>query len=313
MDLALLLGKQVCSILIYMLLGFISYKKKLVTIEQSKGMSSALLYIFTPCLIFQSFQMDFQSEKLQGLLYGLFASLVATLFFIFVAKYIFLRKETPLSPVERGSVAYTNVGNLSVPLIGATLGMEAIFYATGFVIMSTVFLWTVCLYQISGEKSQISVKRFLFNPSVIAVVLGLIAFFFSLRLPTVISTATIGLGNCVGPLALFLIGLYLGTVKFKELFTNVRLYYVVALRLAIAPMLLILFFKVTHFTSIIPNGKEVLTVILIASFAPISTTLSIFALQFNKNADYASKLNIISTCLCVITMPIMLAISQIIL
>ena len=72
--------------LIYLVSGFIAYKKGLVSLEQSKGISAALMYIFAPCLLFQSFQQDFKSEKLEGLLFAVFTSIIANLFFIFLAK-----------------------------------------------------------------------------------------------------------------------------------------------------------------------------------------------------------------------------------
>jgi len=313
MDLALILGKQVCSMLIYIIAGFIAYRKNLVSIEQSKGFSSALMYIFAPCMLFQSFQRDFEMEKLQGLLFATIASLIANFFFVLIAKYVFIRKETATAPTERSSVVYTNAGYMAIPLIGAAFGMEAIFYSTGYLIVFNIFLWTHCLFQISGDKSQISFKKVIFNPSIIAIFLGLLAFIFGLRLPTIISTATIGMSNLVAPLSLFIIGIILGSVKFKELFSQKRVYYIVALRLIVFPLLLLIFFKAIHFTSIIPNGKGILTIVLVAAYAPIATSVSVFCQQFDKDAKYASKLITISTCLCVISMPIMLAISQFIL
>jgi len=313
MDLALILGKQVASMLIYLLAGFIAYKKKLVSTEQSKGMSAALMYIFAPCLLFQSFQRDFEAEKLRGLLFAILASLIVNLFFIFVSKFIFIRKITANAPIERACTVYTNAGYLSIPLIGAAFGTEAIFYSTGYLIIFNIFLWTHGLFQISGDKSKINVKKIILNPNIIAIILGLITFLFSYKIPSVISTATTGMSNVVAPLSLFIIGIILGTAKFKALFNNFRLYYIIALRLFVLPFLLIIFLRLVHFTAIIPNGKEVLTIVLVSAYAPIATSISIFAQQFDKNAEYVSKLITVSTILCVISMPIMVAISQYIL
>jgi len=310
MDLALILGKQVVSMIIYLIAGFLAYRKKLITIEQSKGMSAALIYIFAPCLLIQSFQRDFEVEKLEGFLFGILCSIVANLFFIVVSKYVFIRKNTANSSIERSSIAYTNAGYLAIPLIGAAFGSEAIFYSTGYLTVFNLFLWTHCLYQISGDKSKISFKKILFNPNIIAIISGLIMFFFSYKLPSIVSTATTGMSNLVAPISLFIIGIILGTTNFKELFDDLRIYYIIALRLVIAPFLLIIFLKLIHFTAIIPNGKEILTIVLVASYAPVATSISIFAQQFDKDADYASKITTISTVLCIITMPLMLAVSQ---
>ena len=72
-------------------------------------------------------------------------------------------------------------------------------------------------------------------------------------------------------------------------------------------------FKLFHITALIPNGKEIITIVLVACCAPIATSVSIFSHQFDNDADYASKLTVLSTLLCVITMPLILALSQYIL
>ncbi len=313
MDLALVLGKQVCSMLIYLIAGFIAYRKKLITLEQSKGISASLIYIFAPCLLFQSFQREFEREKLQGLLFAILCSLLANMFFILIARFIFLRKKTDVTAIERGCVVYTNAGYLSIPLIGAAFGLEAVFYSTGYLVIFNIFLWTHCLFLISGDKSKLSLKKIVLNPNIIAICLGLITFVFSIRLPSVITTATTGMSNLVGPLSLFIIGIILGTNKITELFNKRREYYIITLRLVIFPFLLILFFKLINLSALIPDGKRILTIILVASYAPIATSISMFCQQFGKDAEYASRMTTISTLLCVITMPLMLAVSQLIL
>ena len=49
----------------------------------------------------------------------------------------------------------------------------------------------------------------------------------------------------------------------------------------------------------------------LAACAPCAATINQFAILYSKNAEYASAINILSTLLCILTMPIMVYLFQI--
>lgn len=313
MDMALILGQQVLTMLLYLIVGVIAYKSKIITYEQSKGMSSVLLYVLSPCMLLKAFKMDYDPDKLMGLLFSTGTTLLAAIFLIVIARYVFFRKDTELAPIERSSVTYTNSGYLAIPLISATLGNEAVFYSCGYLIVFNLLVWTHCIRQMSAGKASVQIKSIITNPNLIAIVIGIILFRFNIKLPTVIDTAVSGFGNMVGPVALFIIGVTLATMDIKQIFLNKRAYWVSLVRLVFAPVLLILFFKVLNINHWIANGDIVINTVLISSFAPVAVIVTMFAQKFDLKADYSSQLVSLSTLLCIITMPVMLLISQIVL
>jgi len=313
MEMAFVLGQQVLIMLIYLIVGMIAYKTKLITYEQSKGMSSVLMYVLSPCMLLKAFKMEYQQEKLMGLLFSGGVTLVTAIFLILLARYVFFRKKSDLVLIERSSVPYTNSGYLAIPLISATLGQEAVFYSCGYLMVFNFFVWTHCLRQMSGGKASVDLKSIITNPNLIAIVLGIIMFRFNLHIPYIIDTAVSGFGNMVGPIALFIIGVTLATMEPKKIFLNKRAYWVCFVRLIFTPALLIIFFKIIGINHWIANGDIIINTVLISSFAPVAAIITMFAQQYNLKADYASQLVSLSTLLCIITMPLMLLIAQMIL
>lgn len=313
MEMAMVLGQQVLVMLIYLLVGVAAAKAKIVTAEQSKGMSSMLLYILSPCMLLKAFKMDYQPEKLTALLFSGIIALLAALILILSARYIFYRKNTELAPIERSSVAYTNSGYLAIPLISATLGNEAVFYSCGFLLIFNFLVWTHCLYQMSAGRAKIQLKSFIFNPNLVAIIIGLILFRFSIKMPTIIDTAVSGFGNMVAPIALFIIGVTLADKSLKEIFFNKRAYWVCFVRLILAPLLLIVIFKILAVNTWVQGGDIIINTILIMSFAPVAVIVTMFAQHYDLNVSYSSQLVSLSTILCIISMPLMLLVAQMVL
>lgn len=313
MELSLLMGKQVLSMLVMMLVGIVSAKIHLVDSSANKALSALILFIFSPCALLAAFQMDFDPQKLISLGVVVLFSLIAHLFFIVLAQFVCFRKKTSVSNANRAALIYTNCGNLTLPLISATLGQEAVFYSCGYMLVSIIFMWTHGRMVMSEDIHSISVKNIVFNSNIIAIVVGLGMFLTGLRFPSVIGSAVNSYSGAMGAVSMLALGLMLGENDFREIFADKQVYWVCFLRLIALPLLLILFFKFTGLAYIVANGKELLTVVLIAAFAPVAAAVAMFAQLFDKNPEYASRLTGVSTMLSIATMPLMVAVSQMIL
>ena len=81
--------------------------------EDSRVLSKVCLYLVTPCVIINAFQLQRTPELLQGLALSLGAAIgIHALFFIATA---LLHRPLRLTPVEQASLIYTNSGNLIIP------------------------------------------------------------------------------------------------------------------------------------------------------------------------------------------------------
>ena len=62
-----------------------------------------------------------------------------------------------------------------IPLVGAVLGEEWVFYTTAFILVQTVLMWTHGV-KLIGQEKELNIRKILCNPNVIAMIIGIAAF-----------------------------------------------------------------------------------------------------------------------------------------
>ena len=67
MEISFLLFKQIAQFFIMIIMGYTLVKLKIVKSEDSKVLSMVCLYLIMPCVIINSFLIEFTPEKLKGL------------------------------------------------------------------------------------------------------------------------------------------------------------------------------------------------------------------------------------------------------
>ena len=70
------------------------------------------------------------------------------------------------------------------------------------------------------------------------------------------------------------------------------------------PAILLLLLKLSNAASLVNNGTEILLITFLATVTPAASTVTQFAQVHDKNAAYAGAINIMTTLLCIVTMPI---------
>ncbi len=113
MNLSFMLLEQILIMGVLILIGYASIRLHILKTEDSASISTLVLFIISPCLILNSFQIDFSREKMLGFLLALVASVLMHLLFLLVNRL--LAGCFHLNQVEQASVIYSNCGNLIVP------------------------------------------------------------------------------------------------------------------------------------------------------------------------------------------------------
>ncbi len=72
----LLLTKQIAELFIMILLGFILVKSSLLTKHDSKVLSTVALYIVTPCVIINAFQVQYSQDVKNGIILSFLAAII---------------------------------------------------------------------------------------------------------------------------------------------------------------------------------------------------------------------------------------------
>ncbi len=309
MELSFLLANQIIGLFIILIIGYILVKKEILKLSDTRTLSIIALYVVSPCSIINAYLIDFDTQVLQGLLLAIVAAICVQCIFQFFA--FLCRKYFGFDQIEQASIIYSNAGNLIIPLVSALLGSEWVIYTSGYIMIQTVFMWTHGKNLVCGQRG-FDIKKIFSNINVIAICIGLVLFISRIPMPDIIKDTTGSLGSMIGPLAMIVIGMSLGNIKFKEIFVNKRNFLIVFIRLIVLPMLIILFIKLSGITVIYPFSKQILLITILASSAPVAATISQFAQIYDRFPKKTSTINVLSVIFCVITMPIIVLLYQLI-
>ncbi|MGB4700923.1 MAG: AEC family transporter [Syntrophomonadaceae bacterium] len=308
MELSILLVKQIGSLFLIIFSGYVAKKCNIVKFEDSKALSKLCLYLIFPCVIIDSYQIEYSREKMLGLLLAIIAGIVVHI--IYIALSYGIKKIITISSIEEASLIYSNAGNLIIPLVAYVLGPEWVFYCSAYLAVQTVFVWTHGK-SIIREVRDYDLKQLLLNPNIIATILGMLLFVTNTSLPSVVGHAITVTGSMVGPISMIITGIIIGNMDLKKVFNNVRAYMVSAARLIIYPLITVLLFCFSGMVSWHPQAEKILLIVLLASAAPTASMITQLAQVYDKDSYNASVINVVSILFCIITMPAIVYIYQV--
>ena len=171
----LILIKQIIVMLAMMSVGVVLYKIKAVDETGVAQLSNIALYVATPCVVLRALAIPFDAEKISmGVLVMLFF-LVIFAVSVVIARFGCGKADR----VGSFAVIFSNSGFVGIPLIQGILGDEYVFYVTMTMVVGTITFWTYGVLLMSGDKNEVSVKKILTNPNLIAVVVGMALFWLT--------------------------------------------------------------------------------------------------------------------------------------
>lgn len=303
----LLLTKQIAELFIMILLGFILVKSSLLTKHDSKVLSTIALYIVTPCVIINAFQVQYSQDVKNGIILSFLAAIIVHIIYIVIARL--LGKVYTLNGVEKATIIYTNAGNLIIPLVQALLGKEWVVYTTGYILVSTVFIWTHGRMLIC-EETGFNGKELLKNVNVIASIIGILMFALKIQLPSLITETMDSMSATIAPISMIVAGMLIAGMDVKDCLKNKRLYIIIFLKMIVFPCFALILLKFTNLSSMAKNGDMILLISLLASVAPTAASVTQIAQIYDADSEYASAYYFITTLLCILTMPIFVWIYQ---
>ena len=303
MDAFLSVILEVAVILILILVGYFTVKKGMFTKESLGSITSFLLYIITPCLIVSSF-LSAESGKLDGWTLLLAVVLPALSIVISIAvSYLFFRRE-PLGRrrVLRFSTVFCNVGFMGIPLVEGIVGSEGVLYGSFFIAVFNIFCWTYGYVMMGGGKVRL--KALLLNPGVIGIVIGLPLYLLDVPVPALFVEPVELISALNTPLAMIVVGGYIAQVKLRAFVSDLAVYKMAVLRLVVAPLLYL------ALVWLLRPDETLLMSTVIQAATPVAANCVLFAVQYDSDAELASKSVAVSTALSVVTIPLLTVLVQ---
>lgn len=334
----ILVFKQLTIMLIIGVCGFAFGKIFKCGETEQKFLSKLLLYFINPCMVFNTFNRDFDSEKLMHFLFVLGIAFVIHFVMIFVAFFCSKSRDAgqkDYNEIDRIAMVFTNCGFVGIPLINGVFGDEGVFYLMGYLVVFNVLLWTYGYYQIGGK---VKIVKIITNPNIIAVVLGILIFCLPFKLPQFIQKPLSMIAETNTAMAMILIGLLFSSFKLpekdeakdsesiqpagktltdtaaagKKIFIR-RVIREVLVRLVLLSVInLGIVFAVYKIFPNMPDIRLIVFVVYICSMCPTATSVPSLACVFDKDASYASLLVPLTSLGCIVTIPAFVALAELV-
>ena len=308
MHISLLLMNQIIQLFIMIFMGFIIVKAKLLKAEDSKILSVIVLYLIIPCVIINAFQVDYTPQTVKGLLIALAGSVMTQVILLIVVSI--LGRVFHLNEVEVASIYYSNSGNLIVPIVMFILGKEWVLYGCVFMSVQLVFIWTHCKKIISRESTY-DWRKIVLNINMISIAIGIVLFLTRIHLPAIINNTLSAIGSMIGPASMIVTGMLFAGMDFKQIFANKRVYFVSFFRLIIVPVIALFLIKCSQLSKFSSNGNKLMMIVFLAIITPSASTVTQMCQVYENDSQYASAINVVTTLLAIVTMPLMVMLFQI--
>ena len=301
METVLVVLNQVVIMLLLLLVGVLLFKVKMINEEGRKQLVNIALYVSTSAVIIDSFLMDFNKDLALNILYCLILAVISHTIGIALVT-LFIRKKNERYQVLRFAGVFANCGFMGIPLIQAVLGPSGVIYATVFVTVFNVFVWTYGVILCSGKTEKGMIKKIVLSPVLICVAIGLILFIFSIRLFAPIEKTIEYIADLNTPLAMIATGACVANSNFFKAFLRKETYVILGIRLFAVSVIMMFVLKLFSFVS-----YEVAMTTVIISAAPTASNTAMFAEKYNLGSDRAGELVVVSTILSLVSIPLITA------
>lgn len=295
--------KSMAMLLIMILPGFVFKRKGMVEKEHLSVLSGILVNLMVPCIILNSFQMEYSEEMSRQIFQigGLWAMMLILCTVVFIVAMKLLKPVGFEKGVLAGIIMIPNTGFVGIPIIDAFFGAEGLFYMSICEIVSDLFIFTIIYSYVNhtaGIKEKKNIKDLL-SPPVVATIIGFILFRLNILLPEFAGNAVEKIGSASSAIAMFVLGAQLEEMRIKDFFGKVKTYITVFLRLVFIPFIaLILMRFVFKDTSLMAK------VFVLAWSMPVGIFSVVFAEKLGQDPSFATENVMLSNVLCLLTIPI---------
>lgn len=297
----------VATMIAYAIPGFVTVKTKLIKPQSIPAFANILMYVCQPCLMLYSlnqanYTWDFFLQLLLFFLLSLVLQAVLMLFF-----YLIFRKKGKDNVKFRiGAVATTfgNCGFMGIPILQAVLPQHpnAVVLSVAFLMAMNLLGWTVASAMITKDKKYISIKKAIFNPAVLGLLIGLPLFMSCTKLPTQIDKMVSLLGLMSTPLCMIIMGMRLATIKPKSILCSPFQYFVIFIKLIIMPLVAL------GLVWFLPFQDYFKKALFIMAATPVASIVLNFAEMRGEGQESAANMVLLSTIISVLTIPLLMLI-----
>ena len=294
------------KIILYIAVGVVARKCKVMADGFDKQLSRFVLAIPLPCMIINSFRIEFSVQELLNapLLLGL--SLLSMAAAGVMAQLVYIRMHrTGLARSVRFALLFTNFTFFGLPVVNELYGAQGTFYYLIFTLPIRVMFYGGAALTLGDGKQRMSgrelLKKFLCEP-VIAVFIGLFLYVTQLQLPSLLDSALTTLGNMASPLGLMLCGAIIADAQWKDVLRYPCIIWVTTLRLLLLPAAVMGLFL------LLGVAPDIIRAAVFYFAMPVASLLPTFCLRYDPEETEGRLAGgcmvVVSTLFCIATIPL---------
>ena len=291
---------QVATIFLLMMMGFSAMKLRVVDGRGVSMLSAVVLYFAQPCLVLGKMQQPVTPTLLMELGWMFVLTCVIMSVSGLIAWMVFRSQPHDRRAVLANLVMASNCGFMGYPVIIAAMGEDALIYAVMYVSAFNVICWTLGSYFFRGI-SAVSPRRIITNPTILAVLFGVVLLCTGWQLPGFVNDALNSMGGITTPVAMFVIGARLVGLRLSDLHDRSMLL-ACGLRLIAVPLLVLLALRAT------PLPPQVTSALYLCSAMPGASLTAMQSDLYDCEKEFASRGVAVSTALSMLSVPLLLMI-----
>ena len=288
----------------YMIPAYILIKTGKAEPAHAKTVSAILLYIAFPAMIINSFQNIEFSWNILGKIFLFFLVTMLLMILGIVICFLILKKKFNEAKYRMLTIAsaFGNVGFLGTPLISGLYPDSPIVvtYSSTYTTSMTIMNFTIGVYSLTTNKEFMSLFSALYNQGTLSLAIGVIIYLSEWHFPKILGDAVSLLAKMSTPLCMHILGIRLASVSLVDLFKRPFVYVTTFLKLFLFPLFSYLIVYFLPFFD-----EEFKASIFILSGAPCAAVILSLAELHNVEQELSANVVLVSTLLCVISLPIL--------
>lgn len=300
MQLAVITIRQVVILFFMIAAGFACAKFGVVKKEAKQAFSDLLVGVVVPCMVINSYLTPFDPQTLNNLFLAYGLSILLLVVGGAVTFFCTARTTPEHRPILRFACIYSNAAYMGFPLISVLFGSEGLLYASAFVTIFNILLWTQGVLMLQGTRLNLrqTIRTILTTPVLLAVAAGLVLYLTQIPVPELIRSPLEMIGNMNTPLSMFITGMMIAESDLKGLLSRKDLMPAVLIRLVLIPAACFVLYRLLGLRGMAAQ------VVLLLEACPCAVITSVFAIRFGGDEELAAGTVVASTLLSIITLPL---------
>lgn len=296
-----ILVEQIEFFVIYMVVGVILIKTKILTQTTIEVIARFVLKLALPLLIFTNTINGVERETLFQTLsvLGLAVLIYFLAYFLLLGMSKVFRLEGNVGSVYRALGMFGNIGFMGIPIISSIFPENGMLYISLFTIIDQMVLWTLGVKLTTpceSDGGKFNPKK-LINPATVAVSLAVLFILTGISLPNVFNVALSKIGATATPLAMIYLGGVFACMDIRKYVGKVEFYGIVLIKMVLFPILVFEGF------GLLPISQEIRMTMALLAAMPSMSSIVMMAKTSGSEGDYAVGGISITTICSVITLP----------